>query len=106
MARFLLTHRYGGIYLDADTILLRDWEELWGWKGSFGYRWSRLSTYNTAVLKMQKGSMIGSFIITMAVKNGLDFHPMHVANYLRDAKLEGLLMRLPDALFDPAWLNV
>jgi WD repeat and SOF domain-containing protein 1 len=25
MARFVLTHRFGGVYLDADTILLRDW---------------------------------------------------------------------------------
>lgn len=30
MARFILCHRFGGIYLDADTIFLRDWEELWG----------------------------------------------------------------------------
>ncbi len=29
MARFLLCHRFGGTYLDADTIFLRDWEELW-----------------------------------------------------------------------------
>ena len=28
MARFVLCHRFGGIYLDADTIFLRDWEEL------------------------------------------------------------------------------
>lgn len=50
--------------------------------------------------------MLGSFVIRMAVKNGGDFHPMHVGDYLRDAGLEGLLLRLPDALFDSAWLNV
>ncbi|KAH7928524.1 hypothetical protein BV22DRAFT_1102989 [Leucogyrophana mollusca] len=105
MARFVLCHRFGGIYLDADTILLRDWEELWGWKGAFAYRWSRLEKYNTAVLRMNKNSALGSFLFRTALKNGLDFHPMTVSRYTKDAHLEGLLLRLPDALFDSAWLN-
>lgn len=105
MARFVLTHRFGGVYLDADTIFLRDWEELWGWKGAFAYRWSRLEKYNTAVLKMQRNSAIGSFLFKSAIANGLDFHPMTISRYTKDASLEGLLLRLPDALFDSAWLN-
>ncbi|GAA5974667.1 hypothetical protein JCM11641_007049 [Rhodosporidiobolus odoratus] len=105
MARFVLTHRFGGVYLDADTILLRDWTELFNWHGAFAYRWSRLEKYNTAVLKMQRGSAIGHFVFRTAVANGLDFHPMTVSRYTKDASLEGLLLRLPDALFDPAWLN-
>ncbi|KAH9175461.1 glycosyltransferase family 32 protein [Lactarius sanguifluus] len=105
MARFVLCHRFGGVYLDADTIFLRDWEELWGWKGAFAYRWSRLEKYNTAVLRMNKGSALGSFLFRTALKNGLDFHPMTVSKYTKDAYLEGLLLRLPDALFDSAWLN-
>ncbi|RXW22911.1 hypothetical protein EST38_g2926 [Candolleomyces aberdarensis] len=105
MARFILCHRYGGIYLDADTIFLRDWEELWGWKGAFAYRWSRLPRYNTAVLKLNKGSALGKFLFRSALKNNLDFHPMTVSRYTKDAYLEPLLLRLPDALFDSAWLN-
>lgn len=105
MARLVLTHRFGGIYLDADTILLRDWEELWGWKGAFAYRWSRLEKYNTAVLKLHRNSAIGSFLFKSALANGLDFHPMTISKYTKDASLEGLLLRLPDALFDSAWLN-
>jgi WD repeat and SOF domain-containing protein 1 len=105
MARFVLCHRFGGIYLDADTIFLRDWEELWGWKGAFAYRWSRLENYNTAVLRMHRNSALGTFIFRTALKNGLDFHPMSITNYLKHAQLEGLLLRLPDALFDSAWLN-
>ncbi|KDR74917.1 hypothetical protein GALMADRAFT_70282 [Galerina marginata CBS 339.88] len=105
MARFVLCHRFGGIYLDADTIFLRDWEELWGWTGAFAYRWSRLPNYNTAVLRMNKGSALGTFLFRTALKNGLDFHPMTVSRYTADAYLEGLLLRLPDALFDAAWLN-
>ncbi|KAG9314280.1 hypothetical protein JVU11DRAFT_5068 [Chiua virens] len=105
MARFVLCHRFGGIYLDADTIFLRDWEELWGWEGAFAYRWSRLEKYNTAVLRMNKNSALGSFLFRTALKNGLDFHPMTVSRYTKDAHIEGLLLRLPDALFDSAWLN-
>ncbi|KZT05870.1 uncharacterized protein LAESUDRAFT_654694 [Laetiporus sulphureus 93-53] len=105
MARFVLCHRFGGIYLDADTIFLRDWEELWGWRGAFAYRWSRLETYNTAVLHMNKGSALGTFLFRTALKNRLDFHPMTIAKYTKDAYTEGLLLRLPDALFDSAWLN-
>ncbi|SGY17886.1 BQ5605_C015g07923 [Microbotryum silenes-dioicae] len=105
MARFVLTHRFGGVYLDADTILLRDWEELFNWHGAFAYRWSRLEKYNTAVLKMQRGSALGNFLFRTAVANDLDFHPMTISRYTKDAGVEGLLLRLPDALFDPAWLN-
>ncbi|WVQ85933.1 hypothetical protein IAT38_008101 [Cryptococcus sp. DSM 104549] len=106
MARFVLTHRYGGIYLDADTIFLRDWEELWNYRGQFAYRWSWHSKYNTAVLKLHKGSALGTFLFKTALENGLDFHPMTVSRYLKDAGLDKLLFRVPDALFDPAWLNM
>lgn len=105
LARFVLCHRFGGIYVDADTIFLRDWEDLWGWKGAFAYRWSRLPKYNTAVLRLNKQSALGSFLFRTALRNGLDFHPMTIAQYTKDAHLEGLLLRLPDALFDSAWLN-
>jgi WD repeat and SOF domain-containing protein 1 len=105
MARFILCHRFGGIYLDADTIFLRDWEELWGWKGAFAYRWSRLEKYNTAVLHLNKGSALGTFLFRTALKNDLDFHPMTISRYTKEAHMEGLLLRLPDALFDSAWLN-
>lgn len=104
-ARWLLLHRYGGVYLDADTLLLRDWEELWGYRGAFAYRWSRLPDYNTAILKMNKGSALGTFLLRTALRNGMDLHPMTIWRYIKDAGLEWLLYRLPDALFDPAWLN-
>ncbi|KAF4623773.1 hypothetical protein D9613_001702 [Agrocybe pediades] len=104
MARFILCHRFGGIYLDADTIFLRDWEELWGWKGAFAYRWSRLEKYNTAVLHLNKNSALGKFLFRTALKNNFDFHPMVVSRYTKEAHLEGLLLRLPDALFDSTWL--
>lgn len=106
MARFVICHRFGGIYLDADTILLRDWEELWGWHGAFAYRWSWHDKYNTAVLRLHAGSALGSLLFRTALRNKLDFHPMTISKYLRDAALDRLLLRLPDALFDPAFLTM
>ena len=106
MARFILTHRFGGIYLDADTLFIRDWEELWNYRGQFAYRWSWHQKYNTAVLKLHKGSALSTFLFKTALENQLDFHPMTVSRYLKDANLEKLLFRIPDAVFDPAWLNM
>jgi WD repeat and SOF domain-containing protein 1 len=106
MARFVLCHRFGGVYLDADIILLRDWAELFHSPSAFAYRWSRLDVYNTAVLRLRRQSALGSFILRCALSNGFDFHPMAVSRYLKDAGLGPLLAMLPDALFDPAWLNV
>lgn len=106
MVRFVLCHRYGGIYLDADSLLLRDWEEIWGWQGAFAYRWSRLPRYNSAVLHLNKGSALGTFLLKTAVKNDFDFHPVTVTKYVKDAYVHELLLELPDALFDPAWLGV
>ncbi|EKM61230.1 uncharacterized protein PHACADRAFT_168658 [Phanerochaete carnosa HHB-10118-sp] len=106
LVRFVLCHRFGGVYLDVDTLLLRDWEELWGAPGAFAYRWSRLERYNTAVLRMHRQSALGTWLLRTALQSGLDFHPIRVSRYLEDAQMEGLLQRLPDALFDPAWLMV
>nr|VWO94201.1 TcdA [Ganoderma boninense] len=105
LVRFVLCHRYGGVYLDVDMLFLRDWEELWGWSGSFSYRWSHEDRYNTAVLRLRKGSALGTFLLRTALFNNMDFHPTTVSKYLREAHLEKLLYRVPDALFDPAWLN-
>ncbi|KAL0961091.1 hypothetical protein HGRIS_006073 [Hohenbuehelia grisea] len=106
IARFVLCHRFGGIYVDADTLFLRDWEELWGWHGAFAYRWSRMERYNTAVLHLNKGSTLGTFLLRTALRNNFDFHPGAIYRYVKDAQLDGLLLRLPVALFDPAWLGV
>ncbi len=105
LARFILLHRYGGIYADGDVIFLRDWEELWGWRGAFSYRWSVHDQYNTAVLRLNKGSALGSLLLRTVVRNGWDFHPFTISQFLRDAHSTDLLYRLPDALFDPNWLH-
>jgi hypothetical protein len=56
---------------------------------------------------VSRGSALGSFILKTALVNELDFHPHSIWHYLSKTKpgLEKLLLRAPDALFDPAWLN-
>ncbi len=54
---------------------------------------------------MHKNSALGSFLFRTALKNKFDFHPMTVSRYSKEGMLEGILLRLPDALFDSAWLN-
>ena len=103
MVRFVLCHRYGGAYLDVDMLLLRDWEELWGWSGAFSYKWAQQNRYNTAVLRLRRGSALGSFLLRTALAHGLDFHPTTVSRSHRDAHLDILLYCLPDALFEPVW---
>ncbi|GJE85728.1 hypothetical protein PsYK624_018070 [Phanerochaete sordida] len=106
LVRFVLLHRYGGVYLDVDTVLLRDWETLWGAPRAWAYRWSRLDRYNTAALRLHARSALGAWLLRTALADGLDFHPTRVSRYVRDARMDRLLLCLPDALFDPAWLMV
>ena len=107
LVRFLLCHRYGGLYLDADTLLLRDLSPLLSPSSSaFAYRWSRLPRYNTAVLRLHKGSALGRWLVRTAWRNGGSFHPARVTRYVEDAGMDGLLRMLPVPLFDPAWLDV
>ena len=105
LVRFVLCHTHGGVYLDMDTLLLRDWAPLLAAPSAFAYRWSRLDRYNTAVLRLFKRSALGTFLLRTALRNGLGFHPIEVGRYVRDAGVEELLWRLADALFDPAWLG-
>jgi hypothetical protein len=67
---------------------------------------SSRAQYNTAVLKMNKGSALGTFVLRTALNHGFDLHPFTVTRYLHDAHLEGLLLQLPTALFDSAWLDI
>lgn len=106
LVRFILCHRYGGIYLDVDVLFLRDWEELWGWQGAFAYRWSRLDRYNTAVLRLHRQSALGTFLLRTGYRNGMNFHPASISRYMQDAQMKSLLLQAPVALFDPAWLDV
>ncbi|CAG8609709.1 14861_t:CDS:1 [Acaulospora colombiana] len=110
--RFVLLHRYGGIYVDADTIFLRDMSPLYYLDYEFSYRWSFKFDYNTAVLRIRPNSTTSRKIINGAMKNSMKFHPFAIKKYLfADEKdqtkevLDKQLYMMPVALFDPLWLK-
>ncbi|KAF9541321.1 hypothetical protein EC957_003223 [Mortierella hygrophila] len=62
-ARFLILNRYGGMYLDADVILLRDMSPFYDAEMEFAYEWSNRLLYNTAILRLNKGSSVARRIL-------------------------------------------
>lgn len=88
--RFLVLTLYGGIYLDADTLLLRDLEPLFG--REFAYHWTYQKGLNTAVMGLKKHSEYG---MRMHAENGGDYYPLRI--------LPGLI-DLPTVFFDPLWI--
>ncbi|KAF9433701.1 hypothetical protein BGZ76_009096 [Entomortierella beljakovae] len=62
-ARFLILNRHGGIYLDADVLLLRDMSPFFDSGLEFAYEWSNTRMYNTAVLRLFPGSSVARRIL-------------------------------------------
>ncbi|KAG9066379.1 hypothetical protein KI688_001605 [Linnemannia hyalina] len=62
-ARFLILNRYGGMYLDADVLLLRDMSPFYDAEMEFAYEWSNQLLYNTAILRLNKGSSVARRIL-------------------------------------------
>lgn len=97
--RFALLANYGGGYIEADVLLLRDFNSLW--EHEFAYGWEALNNCNTAVLRMKKGSTVARSMIRDAIDNEYKFHPRHVCPYAMRTNLS--LHILPYRLFDAAW---
>ncbi|KAG0321756.1 hypothetical protein BGZ99_003689 [Dissophora globulifera] len=62
-ARFLILYRYGGMYLDADVLLLRDMSPLYDSGMEFAYEWSYTQQYNTAVLRLNRGGGVARRVL-------------------------------------------
>ncbi|KAG0333480.1 hypothetical protein BG004_000817 [Podila humilis] len=62
-ARFLILNRNGGIYLDADVLLLKDMSPLFDSGLEFAYEWSMTRMYNTAILRLYKESTVARRIL-------------------------------------------
>jgi hypothetical protein len=88
--RFIVLTLYGGIYVDADTLLLRDFEPLFDVE--FAYKWSFLNASNTAVIGLHKHSEYGMDMHS----RGLDYFPQRI--------IADRIRVLPTAWFDPLWL--
>src|SRR4051812_42616485 len=93
--RFVVLHEFGGMYIDADVLLLRDLQPFY--THEFAYRWSTFNEFNTAVLRLYPQSDISSKLIDLAHKNHDPwiFFPTTVRSYLYPI----ILNRLPCVFF-------
>jgi len=122
LVRFLLLKIYGGLYVDANTILLRDMSDLYNAPVEFSYQWSFYRNYNTAILRMWRNSTTLRVIMEKALanvnkKHPKPFNPMIITKYLAKERdrvytpsmpyaKNPKLFCFPSAVFDPLWLKV
>ena len=100
--RFVVLHRLGGVYVDVDTLLLRDMQPLLDHE--FAYRWSSTNRFNTAVLRLFANSNVSSILINEAEqsRSPYAFYPTSI----HQSGLPSSFYRLPCVLFDPIWLAI
>lgn len=55
--RMILLLEYGGLWVDVDTVFLRDLSPFWPYE--WAERWSLHPAHNTAMLRLFAGSKIG-----------------------------------------------
>lgn len=119
--RFLLVYRFGGIYIDGDTLLLRNLEPFA--HDDFVYEWSHLKQgMNTAVFGAAQQSAFTGAVIQAALRaavsvntatgrvtfnaamfNGV-FHPFKVLHRI-PRQIAARVVTLPSIPFDPIWLT-
>jgi hypothetical protein len=117
MVRFAVLDKYPGIYTDGDTIYLKDMRFLW--YINFAYRWSYLSTYNTAVMGFNKyinpsiSELLNSINTESSSIDSLisSFHPDSITRYVNKLNTFSKtifdydpLLALHSHFFDGAWL--
>ncbi|CAG8584695.1 14448_t:CDS:2 [Gigaspora rosea] len=106
-----ILHNYGGIYIDADVLLIRDMRPLYYANFEFSYRWSFKNEYNTAVLRLWKESQSSELVIRGAINNNMNFHPFNIRKYLSThenstrRETNKFIYMFPPGLFDPLWLK-
>eukprot|EP00456_Euglypha_rotunda_P016641 TRINITY_DN15548_c0_g1_i8.p1 TRINITY_DN15548_c0_g1~~TRINITY_DN15548_c0_g1_i8.p1 ORF type:complete len:193 (-),score=19.46 TRINITY_DN15548_c0_g1_i8:23-535(-) len=102
--RVILLEKYGGIWLDADVVLLRDFSPLIASNIEFTYHWQSYdrNNMNTAVLYCFKKSYMLRESIKRAV-NASSFHPKQLTYVNEDIPQENRIFVFPNPLFDPLW---
>jgi hypothetical protein len=99
--RMILLTQFGGIWVDADTVFLRDFSPLWPYE--FATRWSYKRAHNTAVFRLFQHSRLGKAMWDRAFATGdTSFHPHNMSALLNGTGQQ--LLALPSPLVDPVWL--
>ncbi|KAG0347503.1 hypothetical protein BG004_007650 [Podila humilis] len=90
-ARFLILYKYGGIYLDADVLLLKDMSPFYSLGQEFAYEWSNTEMYNTAVLRLHKNSSVARRILDAAKARAQELEEKEL---LREGKTASSVVKL------------
>jgi len=106
LVRFHVLGKYGGIYVDADTLFVSDLTPLCG--SSFAYWWSDETYPNTAVFGSPPGGLFISKYMKYLETKKLVFtpsayHPKRIGEFLALHNDTGLSI-LHSWAFDPMWL--
>ncbi|KAG5460226.1 MAG: hypothetical protein BJ554DRAFT_7749 [Olpidium bornovanus] len=110
MVRFVVLHNYGGMYVDADVIFLRDMLPMYNANFEFSGQWGFRHAYNTAVLRMFARGPTSRLMIERGMRSGMKFHPMdditlYAAEAARgESALDSVLVLLPTHVVDPLWV--
>ncbi|KAG0035380.1 hypothetical protein BGZ81_008979 [Podila clonocystis] len=110
-ARFLILNRNGGIYLDADVLLLKDMSPFYDSGLEFAYEWSRTRMYNTAILRLYKESTVARRILdgAHAREKEIMAHKLQVLKHEAEEGQEQRLVKRgemrPDEIYHPARLR-
>ncbi len=101
--RCVILHKYGGLYVDMDSLFLRNLEPLFRLTGpaSFCPEWPGGYFANNAVLALRPYSDTSFSLIRKAVEYGTTFRPWQILQFHKDA-VPNLLV-LPTAFFSPSW---
>jgi len=100
--RLLILYRHGGVYVDMDTMFLRDFGVLFDTygDGSFCYRWSARQHFGTnAIMYMERANPLGLELIRRCIEIG----SCKTRLLLRHEHADIDLLELPCVLFDPLW---
>ena len=116
--RFLLLYKFGGIYIDADVLLLRNMEPFSHYE--FVHEWSWTEDINTAIMGSRRQSAFTAHMIQAAMSKAVGIsstgrvsfnlgqfndhlYPLGLFTRL-PAELAKQVHVLPSMLFDPIWL--
>lgn len=75
MYRTLALYKMGGIWVDTDTLILRDFRPLLEYTGEFATQLSISIYYNNNFMGLRAGSELGWFLLDIIVKTGLPPEP-------------------------------
>jgi len=102
--RHVVLYKYGGTYVDMDTMFLRDMSMLLRnehFDCEFCYRWSaHISHGNSAVIRLRQHSEAARTLLVKCGEVG-SCRPKHVLRFGDNADLD--LLVLPCPFFDPLW---